>query len=251
MHSEPEDILIETYLDGQLSDEERASFEKEVTENPALQAALNKHLLLRGALWETAQERLSAKFREWDAEEGSEEKVVPFRRYWTLAVAAVVLVLVVIGLNQWLKPAPVLFAYATPSETLRRGPNEVADSLAAVFEAGAERFEAKDYANAQKIYVDILTNASPESEVANRALVMLAACETQEGRVNVGEGILSLSRVPFSSSYGVEAKWNLAMLYGLNGEVEKAKQELEIIAAYPNSGKWKQKAQDLLDQLNL
>ena len=101
---------IEAYLNGEMSETEAQAFDKEITQNTALAAAIDRHLVANDAIELMIEDNLRAELEQLRTEETSETKVVSIGKKKTarfrsltsrLAVAASVAVLLGFFGIQW------------------------------------------------------------------------------------------------------------------------------------------------------
>ncbi|MEZ4687652.1 MAG: hypothetical protein R3B47_16785 [Bacteroidia bacterium] len=159
---------IRAWMEGRMSDEDRAAFEAERRENPELDSEVKLALLLHAGLAQEAYEQQRQTLRDLikqdpqSAQEATVVSIARSRRLWTyLAVAASLLILAGMLWTLVLKPSPgisadELFAhyYEAPAAPEQMGSANDADSL---LRLGHAAYNKKSFEKAQSLYQQALT----------------------------------------------------------------------------------------------
>lgn len=234
-------ILIQQYIQGELSDTKRANFALRLKKEPELKAELEWQQKTSDFLQrQTARAHLKETFIEIEDDyfsENSTAKVVSIkRRKWigiaTIVAAAAVLLLI---FNPFASPG-LYEKYAQPS----------ALSLAQKSDANAIALRAETAFNARKFSVayEALSDYLNENPDDTLALLYQGMAATEINKYAEAEQIFIQIR-DGQTALRESGRWYLALLYVRKGELEKAKIELQGIStdAYPQ-------AADLLQELN-
>lgn len=232
--------LINAYLEGTLSPEDKELFENLIAQNPEYMAELEAHRKLKAAITLSERENLKGFLASI---EPKETKVKTNTKSWLFSAAAACIV-VIVGYFLWttLSMSPGEKLYARHYETY---PNLIAPSTRG--EAGAdlkaEAFLAYDNGNfeqAAALFEKLQAQSNSEY-----ALLYLGICQLELGRPEKAVPVLNL--IPSSSDSKGITSWYEALGYFKLNMMDKGKAALQVTAAKANS--FQTEAQAILKEL--
>ncbi|TAE45347.1 MAG: hypothetical protein EAZ89_21320 [Bacteroidetes bacterium] len=218
---------IEAYVDRQMTPEEKAAFEQEMTLNPALRQQTRQVqesiLTLRALAREAEKDSLRTMYQEVSATPRARVLDMALRpRTWLYAAAAAVLVLIVARISFSPRPDAVeLYGrYFEPYPAERfRGGNDTSYRAAAL-----QLYSEKNYAAA----IPLLRGWSQKEPENETPLLYLAVSDMERGEHT--EAIVLLTHLMAGKEFQEPARWYLALQYVKLGQSEKALPLLEEIS---------------------
>lgn len=241
---------IEAYLDQQMSEKDRALFERELQTDVELKALVNREQLLRHGLEYTDLSDLEAELKSLDHELNvrldSQSKIRTFDRQVYLRWAAVLIpALIIAGVFFW---------------QLQNRSNDLSDFLNANFEPyenkaiSVTRGGSNELTDVQKVFLDYDKNDLRAAESGFRKLLDASPDNGQYqfyfGVTLLGQGKSDEARDVFqkyvdnNQSLANEAKWYLALACLDLGDLEDGLGLLEELSA--GNAPFSEKARDLL-----
>lgn len=220
--------LIDEYLEGKLSPEDRKLFESLIADNPKYKAELIQQEKGRAAvdLFEQSARRSPSSLKSW------------------LFSAAIACVLVLSGYLLWItlsmSPGEKLFAkYYETYPVIENTQTNSSGDISQAFQA----FEAKDYEKAAALFERIQTQ--PNSDFA---LLYLGICQLELGRPEKAIPVLSL--IPANSATAPKeiASWFEALGYFKLNMLDKGKEVLQVTAAKANP--YQDQAKTILESMD-
>ncbi len=216
--------LIDQYLQNELSEDERRSFQQRLETEPTLAAALAfrqasvSYLKTRAGRAEL-EETMAALSKQYFGAERQKTKQQPLQRWlWPVAAAAACILLALMLWNP-LQPDPYQrFAQHTPLNLTEKSTTAPGSSLA------ESSFNAGDYAGAYEPLKDFLRQ-QPNNRQAELALG-IAAMETE--RYPEAAAIFT-SLAEGESVYQTAGQWYRALLFVKEKQYAKAKEALAQI----------------------
>jgi cytochrome c-type biogenesis protein CcmH/NrfG len=180
---------IETYLGGQMTDEERRAFESEISQNPELASEVAFYLHAREALTQTALESRRAELLALLPEEGSgaAPRTRTLSMRWALGLAASVALLVGFAVWAFLSgPEPTLNQMADGFATEKMGGSTTMGGGPSTLQTGLDHFNNGQLAEARDAFALYLQN-TPNDPVALEGLA--------RSYLGLGEFRLALDRL--------------------------------------------------------
>ncbi|MDH3649062.1 MAG: hypothetical protein OEQ53_05225 [Saprospiraceae bacterium] len=231
--------LVEAYLSGDMSDEERIRFESNMAEDAALQEAYEEMLITRnvkGALvYASVKNRLAGT---------GTALIVPLYRKPVAQIAAVVAVLIISMVaytNLQFTNSQIVSDYlALPNELLTRSAENgqgYVDALSA-YSAGN--------------YQEVAHIVESESFLPTYPLLAQKMYAISLLKINRTKEAIDIFTVLAANSKNVtrmREEFNLAVAYVQDGQVARAKEVLSSITAKPNHD-YRNDASDLIDRIN-
>ena len=252
---QPEELYdqIAHYLSGNLSEEERTSFEAKISADPKLAQEVAVHRDLKHVLADAEASSMHKLVNEVDAEFFSEKTQAkrPQLKFGAIqyVMAAMVAILLLIG-GYWIfiyqagsVTSEELYAmnyevYPIPS-SLR---SDAADTLGVVEKRAIQAFNNKKYESAADDFEELI-----KLEPTNTALQFyLGLCRYEQMEFDSGIVIfdsLISSRNPFQR----QSKWYLALGYLAQGDPDRAKSLLEELSS--SKGKYRSEAEQILKSI--
>lgn len=240
--------LLDRYLDGDLSAEERTAFEAQANTHPELSQEISLHRLVQSTLSNKAESDLLNNLQQIRAErhhaehKKSEPKVRTMRPIRWIAAAASILILAIAA--WWIFPGPDSSTPLTQAqawiEADQLNRTEMSSEEDPV-QKGIQYYNAGQFENAIEAFAQYdQQTVPPDWEV--RIFLGKAYLQTQ----NYSDARKTLSSVETSGSlYQNEAKWWLALLDIITKQPAAAIQRLEKLAKEDRSD-YKEPAQELL-----
>src|SRR5258708_28008667 len=247
--------LIEKFLDGRMTTEERKDFENKLSNDQALNTLMNDmNLLVEGIKMTAAktskEEKLDrlkffADINEIEKESAPRAKVVPiYRKPWVLSAAASILLVITLTFYFMRDQAPLnekLYTasfepFASPGSGLTRGSSELT--------LKTEAYEAYDNGN-YKVAAQLFEQIIKEKEDAITQLC-LGNSYLAQNNLTKAEKIFT-DMVTKHTELITQAKWYLALTYLKENKMERAKATLWEVS---KSSTYGEKAQKLLEELD-
>jgi hypothetical protein len=247
---------ISLYLAKLLNPDEVAEFKKEMEANPVLKREVEaqefgqafEFLSIKANLRE---ELFKIKEAELVSEQSNIIKISVWKRTLRIAAAAVFIIGGYFGFQIFkeYQLSDLVSSYVKESKATRSGvPIELKDGITA-FEKGeineAKKLLEKMPIDSVNIEPDEFGAAVDSPETASYRNFYKGLISLNEDKWN--EAIVSLQKVDNSLKY--EAQWYVAIAYIKNGEIDKAKNELDSIIKNPNDTKFKSDAEKLLKKI--
>ncbi len=222
--------LIDDYLEGKLSPEDRKLFENLIADNPTYQAELAQ------------QEKGKAVLK---SVEGRSRRLPTHLKSWLFS-AATASVLVLSGLLLWItlgmSPGEKLYAkyYKIP-------PNPVAKNIPDTAEANLkteafQAYEAGDFEKAAALF-----DRMPFHPDSDYLLLYHGICQLELGRPEKAIPLLSLVKSGSGTASREEACWFAALGYFKLNMLDKGKESLRVTASSPNP--YQAQAKTILESL--
>lgn len=241
------DIKIQRYLDGDLEEQERLDFEKQLKANPDLQSQADRYNILskgiryhnRMKAWQQI-EKLEAEAVSEDKEvETSNRKVWP---YWAFAASVALLVCSIVYL--FFNPFDNSHLFAenfTPYPVLAGGPTRGEDDLLTLHKNAFAAYNNGNYEEAI-----LLFEAGGDLEEDYLTLFYLGNAYLATG--NYQDAILAFEKtLAYSTAFAPQSRWYLGLSYLADGDEEKARLVFKELAAGTSS--YSPKAKKIMDDL--
>ena len=249
--------LIEKFLEGKMSDDEKKEFENKLKLDQPLSAMItDMNLLVEGIKMSAAESSKEEKLDrlkffnqineiEKNAFEISDARIVPmYRRPWILSAAASVILLVTLTFYFMREQTPIgekLYTayfepFDSPGSGLTRGTNEVT--------LKSRAYEAYDNGN-YKVAAQLFEQITREKEDAI-AQLCLGNSYLAQNDLNKAEKVFT-EMLTKQSELITQAKWYLALTYLKENKMERAKATLWEIS---KSSTYGEKARKLLKKLD-
>lgn len=225
---------ITRYLDQEISEEARETFEAQMTSDISLRQAVAEVVAMRLALGEAIEEGLH-----------TETRIVSMKKQnWLYLGAAAVVILIGLFLGlpttKKLEPLALYEKYYAPPILPNFRDEESNDTWAkACLAYDQQKFEEA---------VPLLKSVLEDSLFAFRVTAHLAFGIAQIEIGALEPALSSLDNVPNTSALGQEAQWYRALVLLRLGQIEDARKALEKITTDPAHYR-KDKAEELLQQL--
>ena len=241
---------IDDYLAGKLPEAERASFEKELADNPELREELNLYKEVEGSLAanfahekenNAVAENLKSMSGEFFTEEKKEAKMVTMQRsQWILriAVAAAVILVVVFAWPYLVSSSPPQYAdlanHPQASFTEMGGVEDLLPKAEKAFNEG-------DYAGAIESFQTYLLEDDQNTQVWFYLGICLLETDQNDSAEMLFKQISTMN-----SAYKTEAVWYLALTALKVGDIETCTDQLNQI---PEGSSHYEEAQKTLKKL--
>ncbi len=242
-----ETARIEKYLDGQMSAEERAAFEKNISEDPVLKEELQLHQEMRlflakreGRLQlEQQLQQIGAEyFPQHSSQTGkSRGKLTPvFRRYWAIMAVAASFALLVTAYFLFRTPLYDQFAIHPPLALVEKSATQ--EQLQ--YEAETA-FNSQHYKQAEALLEQLLQN-HPDDDLTR---IYLGIAKMEVGKMPQARELFTqvASEDPAIRDF---AQWNLVLSYLKTGDKERCR---ELASRFSPDSPYFEKAQKLLKKL--
>lgn len=244
-HSLHDIELIERYFDHDLSGEERVMLEARLINDPGLKKMFEHEKLLVNTIRYGAAQADLAFLREREKEMTSHERGIFGRRWYFLAAAASVAILIlVVFVPSWDESATDLYeAYVNPYpnvfESNTRARADVSDRSEA-FRA----YDQGDYERASVLFTNLISE-NPANKDAG-VLMLLGNSNLMIGKTDVAQANFTDLLVNYDE-YDTEAKWYLGLVHLRKGDEKDARKYFEEVAA--TEGVFSEKATRILDDI--
>ncbi|WP_419211525.1 hypothetical protein ACNR9Q_12350 [Maribacter sp. X9] len=220
--------LIEKYLAGKLSSEEAVHFETLIQKDMEFRDEVVFFERVKKAAKEHDQKLFKKKLQNFDVE----KPVLKPKRYWTIAIAASVALLMGIylyNISQPIDPNSLFSEYFKPAQnvSLPLVRNEGEDTLALAFSA----YEQNTYSQALKLFDELDPDKTPAWIGYYKGSALLALDRTEEA-IKVLE-----QHVASGDSLALRSHWFLALAYLKKGNYKKTKEELSMLKGSKDSFK--------------
>ena len=268
-------LKIEAFINGLLSEEEAAAFQREIEQDPELEREVKLHQLEWEAMHVLRKQNLRAKFMEWDEEvpfdESPEEThVVPFaakqkknkpiRRWVPYAIAASIVLLLGIGGSQfWSMNTQAythtsLFANKYDPQRIYNAGNKSTGGIATSFDTAYVYLENKQYAQAIRQFQRL----TPGNSQYERAQLYIGHTYFQEGldtqnRAQYDRAIQQYQQVASATqdaNVRDDAEWYALMSLLLTDRVDESFQERLTHMAEDSNHNYQRQARNLEKDLN-
>jgi tetratricopeptide (TPR) repeat protein len=229
--------IIECYLDGQLSEEEKSSFEQELKNDPKLQLELKKHKFIRQAGEHIYAQDLKKHFEKVRIKSLSDQApVIPIykRRKWLGLAASIILILtfgILFTYNSSYPSRLIASSYTQPSLDRTRGSES--NNVNMLLEQAMQYHAKQEYQQAIELFNKI-TDDMPQFV---ESMEMLSDAYVQTKDYSLARDILVKITRRTSRGLSIEErmKWNLALIHLKLKETKEAKDILEELAKDPSS----------------
>lgn len=241
------DLKIQRYLDGDLEEQERLDFEKQLKANPDLQSQADRYNILSGGIRYHARMKGWQQIEKLEAEALSEDKDVKASNrkvwsYWAIAASVALLVCSIVYLffNPFSKNH--LFAENfSPYPVLAGGPTRGENDLQALHK---NAFAA--YINGNYEEAILLFEEAGDQEEDYLTLFYLGNAYLATG--NYPDAILAFEKtLAYPTALAPQARWYLGLSYLADGDEEMARLAFKELAAGTSS--YSQKAKKIMDDL--
>ena len=230
---------IESYLNNELSDEERAAFEQAVKQNASLKKQLQEVLHTRLAVYEAGNAELKALLEK----EGSAENS-SIRWAVRLGIAAVAVLILFFVASNLLKELPVtadsLYASYFGEQAIIVDENRGSD----VWDGTLELIDAQNYAVVIPKIQQLLTDE--DFPYPMQAGLYLAQCQLKIGETEQALEQLE-SMPPDDPTYGTDRLWLMAMANLKLNQVERVRLLLNQLE---DSNTYGLKAKEIIEKLD-
>lgn len=240
--SSDKEILIEKYFERQLSENEKQLFEETLKNDEDFKTAFEFEKSVKDGIHLLERDSLKTMLKGF--EEKPQTKIIPFRNWLWLGVAA----MLVMGISLWFflgnqvnNDELYLSYYQTYPNVVApivRGEN-AQDEKQKAFEV----YEQENFPKAQILFHQLFEKTKEEYALFYESQSYFASGETKKGTELLESYNFSDVKYPFKT----QQRWYLALGYLKLGEIEKAKKYLQILISYENIQK--ENAQKLLDKL--
>ena len=237
--------LLEKYLKGSLSAEDRSLVERRLSEEPQLASRLE---IIKGSYiaLDPEIEAFEHDLKEIHMEFQSGSKVPHrWRKGYLVAASLVAISLAFLGYLMWFKNPTTESLYlsyleAPPNNITVRG--QPIDQL---LESAMTYYEQEDYQSALEQLTEFL-RVRPDHQ---GALFYRGICHLMLGQFQSSLMVFESFEAMDSSEYYTAAKWYLSLNLIKMGQVVEARSQLEQLARLQN-GKYSRQAKELLDRMN-
>lgn len=241
-----ETARIEKYLDGQMSDEERADFEKNISEDPVLKEELQLHREMRlfvakreGRLrLEQQLQQIGAEYFPQHSQTGKApgKRTPLLRRYWAIMAVAASFALLITAYFLFRTPLYDQFATHPPLALVEKSANQ--EQLQ--YEAETA-FNSQNYAQAEALLEQLLQNR-PDDDLIR---IYLGIAKMEMGKIQEARELFTqvASKDPSIQDF---AQWNLILSYLKTGDKERCR---ELARRFSPDSPYFEKAQRLLKKL--
>ncbi len=232
---------IQKYLDGQLSEQDRKDFEDRLADDSVLAGEVRVYQELDLALEGAGADAFRSEIDQWEKASTTEKKIVPLRRFLSIAAALVLLVAasLFILLPSGQSAQEIFATYYDPYEDLITARDS---KSSAVLNQAMAAYNQEEFATAEsqlRAYLD----AGGEHLGAK---LYLAISQLEQGKIN--EVIPNLNALLNHPQYGQQSRWYLGLAYLKDGKITEAREILSSIAE-DNQHYQQEKAQDILKRL--
>jgi tetratricopeptide (TPR) repeat protein len=242
-----ETARIEKYLDGQMSAEERADFEKKISENPVLKEELQLHREMRRFLTKRdrrlqLEQQLQQIGTEYFPQHSSQTgktrgKLTPvLRRYWAVMAAAASFALLITAYFLFRTPLYDQFATHPPLALVEKSATQ--EQLR--YEAETA-FNSQHYEQAAVLLEQLLRN-HPDDDLIR---IYLGIAQMEVGKIQEARKLFAevASEDPAIRDF---AQWNLVLSYLKTGDKERCR---ELARSFSQDSPYFEKAQKLLKKI--
>lgn len=239
--------IIENYLDGELSDEELLRFNNELNTNKQLGEELQFHKDIYEAISREDEMELRRKLGNIVSEYDKRKINIP-KKTLSYVLAASVAIMILAGcLYMALMPGMLadqrLFSmYYEPYEKAGNI-RSASDALNDALEIGMNKYDNKNYQEAEEIFKNILVHDGKNMLVRLYAGICHLELENYDKAVESFNIIIDDGDNLFVEN----AEWYLALGYLKNSKTEKAKAQLEKIVT--ENGFYKEKSTEILKKM--
>ncbi len=241
-----ETARIEKYLDGQMSAEERADFEKKISETPTLKEELQLHKEMRQFLskrdkrlqLEQQLQQIEAEYFSQHSQAGKtvERLTSVFRRHWAIMAMAASFALLITAYFLFRTSLYDQFATHPPLALVEKSASQ--EQLQ--YEAETA-FNSQHYEQAEGLLEQLLHNY-PDNDLIR---IYLGIAKMEVGKVQEARELFTkvASEDPAVREF---AQWNLVLSYLKTGDKERCR---ELARKFSQDSPYFGKAQELLKKL--
>lgn len=235
--------LIDKYLNGQMTADESAAFEKRCEAEPDFASSVRLHVKAEYvARTHARRSRFEAFNQEYDRLQGDKGSGSSSKRYWIAAAAVIALLLSFFAIYQSTSPSAPQELYAAHVEpfplSFRR------DAKSSEWERLSLAYHQGDYPSAIAAAHVLLADTNQQ-----QAKLWMCLGVSQLMNQQPEAAIRSLQQVASSSSFIENAQWYMALSYLKLGEGEKAQ---DILKSISNSQHYKKEAaEEILQRLKI
>ena len=236
-----DEILIEAFLEGSLSEAEQKEFEARLQREPALKTQFQVHQEVDQRMETFHKAALQADWKAYVEEEQKKKKptsIIPIRIIGIIGIAAVILLLL------WLSPLSNLSLDNDPyQQYFAHLPRDNANLGDEVLDA-KQAYDELKYAEA---YPGLIQEVASGGDSLNLIYASVAAIGSRQAEkaIPILEPLLEARNW---QAYQVEIRWYLALAYLQQEELAKAQQQLNELASKENQ--YKTNAINLLQSIN-
>lgn len=228
MDEDKEIVLIENYLSGNMSEEEKRAFEKRISKEPELKKQVGDYTLLFKAIELKGMKDLLQDAKE-ELDQADDEAILPskskklhFNGNWLLAASFLLLVGLGVG---WFLNRPSLNERLYDSYFYKDIglPTTMGATKNLEFTEAMTQYKLGNYEEAISVWKDLLRN-SPQNDTLN---YFVGAAHLVKKDINGAKGFLEKVILNDNTAFKKEAKFYLALIAVRQGDLKKAKVYLE------------------------